>query len=471
MKARQPRSARLFLEALEQRDMPSVTGVIHNNYLFSINCNNTPSNVSVSTTNIEFGDGSPGSQDIYFVRVKDTTNGFDHEYQVKKSSSTKIVFNGGSKDDVFKSSSDFQCTINGNGGNDTLTGGPQGDMIYGGAGNDILNGNGGNDQLFGEAGNDTLNGGYGVDKLFGGADNDTLFGGSGNDILYGGAGKDALHGDANNDFLDDGSGQAFSAETNDGGDGTDFFAYRPVNGTTTGADVAQGSQNTCWILSPIISAANAGIKLKDRITYNGNGDYSVKLFHDNGTSFIVHVNIEGGAYNFEPRNGNDESWIILFQRAILKQFTSDVSDPSTYPWFATSPSQSMPYLTGRSASFDLAGGTYIGTFGLSDLQKIKSSLDAGKLVCVGARQVDFGGILPGVVSVSSPFICGSHVYSVVSINMANKTITLRNPWGVDVSKDADKKILHNMKVQGDNDGIVQLSFNDFLGSFAMMSIS
>lgn len=490
MKARKHRSIPLNFETLEQRDTPSVTGVVHNNYLISINCNSTPSNVSVETTDIEYGDGSPGSQDLYFVTVKDTTNGFNHQYTVKNSSATKIVFNGGSGNDTFKSTSNFKCTIYGNGGNDTITGGPLGDIIYGGTGNDTLNGSGGNDQLFGDSGNDTLSGGsgndvlkgsIGDDKLYGDGGNDylygqdgadQLFGGDGNDTIYGGTGKDVLKGEGNNDFLDDGSGLAINNETNDGGTGTDFFAYRPVNVKAVGSDVNQGSQNTCWILSPLASAANSGMDLKSRITYNGSGDYTVKLYKP-GTPLplFVHVNLEGGAYSFEPTNGSDQAWVILFERAILKQFNVDITNPASYPSFATSPSQSLPYITGRPASLDLAGGTYLGSFGLSDLQKIKTALSAGKLVCAGSRQVDYGNVLPGVVSVSSPYICGSHVYSVVSVDMVTKHITLRNPWGVDVTKDADKKILHNMAVQGDNDGIIVLNFDEFIGSFAMMSIS
>jgi len=87
----------------------------------------------------------------------------------------------------------------GNGLNNTITGGAYrdlldgvggNDLIHGGAGNDILHGGNGLDQLFGDAGNDTLFGDAGKDRLDGGAGNDALAGGAGDDTLTGGEGAD-----------------------------------------------------------------------------------------------------------------------------------------------------------------------------------------------------------------------------------------------------------------------------------------
>ncbi len=74
-------------------------------------------------------------------------------------------------------------TINGNEGNNRLTGTSR---------NDVINGNGGNDKLSGGLGDDTLNGGAGKDELNGGSGNDVLDGGSGSDELEGGSGNDTL---------------------------------------------------------------------------------------------------------------------------------------------------------------------------------------------------------------------------------------------------------------------------------------
>lgn len=79
------------------------------------------------------------------------------------------------------------ATLNGNFGDNSLTGG---------TGDDTLNGSFGNDVLNGGAGNDTLAGGYG---------NDDLNGGSGNDYLSGFGGNDTYHIE-NGDIVDEAGG-------------------------------------------------------------------------------------------------------------------------------------------------------------------------------------------------------------------------------------------------------------------------
>ena len=74
-----------------------------------------------------------------------------------------------------------------------------------------INGNGGNDTITGTRFDDTLNGGDGNDTITGGAGNDTLTGGNGMDTLTGSAGNDRLSGPDNDPAVD----------TLNGGDGTD----------------------------------------------------------------------------------------------------------------------------------------------------------------------------------------------------------------------------------------------------------
>jgi hypothetical protein len=81
-------------------------------------------------------------------------------------------------------------TINGNGGNDTITGT---------AFDDTINGGDGNDTLTGGAGDDSLTGGLGIDTISGSAGNDTLVGASNDgsqDSLDGGLGIDTCQGPA-----------------------------------------------------------------------------------------------------------------------------------------------------------------------------------------------------------------------------------------------------------------------------------
>jgi len=73
------------------------------------------------------------------------------------------------------------------GGNDTVIGSSDSEILYGNAGNDLLHGEVGNDLLMGGLGNDKI---YGEDTLKGDKGNDFISGGNGNDLLVGGQGDD-----------------------------------------------------------------------------------------------------------------------------------------------------------------------------------------------------------------------------------------------------------------------------------------
>jgi len=138
-------------------------------------------------------------------------------------------------------------TLEGEDGNDILTGGLGGDTIFGGTGNDSILGGGGNDGLLqGGLGDDTVEGGEGDDFLFGGQNSDILhgqagadfvqgnlgadllFGGVGADTMLGGQGSDTIHGEDGNDLIlgDLGDDQLFGgagADTLFGGAGSDVL--------------------------------------------------------------------------------------------------------------------------------------------------------------------------------------------------------------------------------------------------------
>ena len=125
-------------------------------------------------------------------------------------------------------------TVNGAGGNDTVTGGDFNDVIRGGAGNDVMISSPGADQFEGGVGSDTakytseiaavevtLNGSTQVAVSLGGVNDDVLqdvenvWGGTGNDTatgdgfantFLGGAGADHLNGAGGNDTLNGGLG-------------------------------------------------------------------------------------------------------------------------------------------------------------------------------------------------------------------------------------------------------------------------
>lgn len=108
------------------------------------------------------------------------------------------------------------------GGNDTLIGSADNELILGNQGDDSLNGGGGVDRILGGKQNDSINGGDDNDTLRGDLDNDTLIGGNGNDVLRGGKGDDTLQGGDGDDTLVGDAGR----DTLDGGLGSDLLVLR-----------------------------------------------------------------------------------------------------------------------------------------------------------------------------------------------------------------------------------------------------
>jgi serralysin len=87
------------------------------------------------------------------------------------------------------------------GGNDTVRGSSDAELIFGNDGKDSILGGAGNDSIFGGKGNDDILGELGDDILTGEKNRDFLDGGLGNDLFRGGAGVDLLVGGEGNDTL------------------------------------------------------------------------------------------------------------------------------------------------------------------------------------------------------------------------------------------------------------------------------
>lgn len=158
----------------------------------------------------------------------------DKDVDVTLSGVEHHVVNAGGGADVIEGNPAFPAPffggtliLNGEAGNDTLSGGTGPDQLHGGDGNDTLAGDNGADEVSGDAGQDTVDGDNGNDDLFGGADADTLNGGNGGDRLEGGGGDDVENGDDGDDVFDQGA-SANGGDTLNGGAGNldfDVAAY------------------------------------------------------------------------------------------------------------------------------------------------------------------------------------------------------------------------------------------------------
>jgi Ca2+-binding RTX toxin-like protein len=194
-------------------------------------------------------------------------------------------------------------------GNDTASGGVQGERIEGGDGIDRIFGFGGDDNLFGDAGNDVLRGGDGDDGLNGGIGNDDLGGGAGNDTLLGADGNDLLRGDAGGDVMN-------------GGDGFDRASYRDSKEGIT-LDLADTSQSTgfaegdSYVSIEAYEATNFNdIMLGNDVNnllrgYDGDDQISGRGGNDNLQGFDGDDILSGGTGN-DTLNGGDGDDVAAF---------------------------------------------------------------------------------------------------------------------------------------------------------------
>jgi Ca2+-binding RTX toxin-like protein len=134
------------------------------------------------------------------------------------------------------STNTLRTSVNGQEGNDALTGGDKSNFFSGGSGNDKVTGGPLDDQLYGDefsetaaGGADTIAGGDGSDFLVASGGSDSADGGAGQDQIQGGLGNDTLLGGDGDDALSDGGFGATETGGNDdvdGQGGTDLASYQ-----------------------------------------------------------------------------------------------------------------------------------------------------------------------------------------------------------------------------------------------------
>jgi Ca2+-binding RTX toxin-like protein len=177
--------------------------------------------------------------------------------------------------------------IDGQGGNDTITGSSGADVIRGGADNDSISGGNGADTLSGNAGNDTLIGGEGNDVLdtdsSTGSGNDVLLGGAGNDSLFA-IGADTIDGGADDDLIRVWSDQAYVLQ---GGTGTDTLSIA----------------SSFWLAGSAFSLAGNGIEI---IQANGEEIYGGASFGATTNDVLNFTGITVSGLDFiDGQGGND----------------------------------------------------------------------------------------------------------------------------------------------------------------------
>lgn len=158
----------------------------------------------------------------------------------------------------------------GTGGDDSLNGSNNSDLIVSGRGDDTIAAGAGHDLVFAGSGNDVVDGGDGWDLIFGGRGDDEIDGGAGNDLLVGGKGDDTLIGGAGNDKLI-------------GGRGNDLFVFLAGFGTDRIIDFRAGAGSPDRILFRDTEVAD----FTDVLSLASNVGSSVHINFSNGDKLIL----------------------------------------------------------------------------------------------------------------------------------------------------------------------------------------
>jgi len=164
---------------------------------------------------------------------------------------------------IFSDSVDA-ITLDGRGGDDSLSGG---------SGNDVLLGGSDNDSLRGNAGNDFISGGAGDDRVFGGTGSDTLLGGTGVDeLVFNGAGSVTVN------LL---TGEASGGDAQ----GDVFSGFENVTGSFLGDDTLTGDNSNNVIDGNLGNDTLRGLGGDDLIIGRGGSD-TIIIDQNGGTDTI-----------------------------------------------------------------------------------------------------------------------------------------------------------------------------------------
>ena len=263
----------------------------------------------VSSAKIQGSLVNGGSSDTTSGGSSDTTSGGDSSGVSISNSQSHTLLNGTNyADEIYNWSNGYDATINGNGGDDSITNYASSSLIDGGTGEDSIYNSGVDCTIEGGAGNDsisnwgnycTINTGAGDDSVFNyygrvctidtGAGNDTISlganawysfiqykEGDGFDVVYGFDGEDTL-------LIGDGTGSYSTVQS-----GSDIIVT-VGDGAITLKDV-QAKTDTIYI-------NDEPIKLKQIINLTDNGDFTENL-RDN-------VTINGGSGDDSITNDGD----------------------------------------------------------------------------------------------------------------------------------------------------------------------
>jgi hypothetical protein len=207
------------------------------------------------------------------------------------------------------------------------------------------------------------------------------------------------------------------------------------SGTPSYLDVNQGYLGDCYFLSSLGEVAlKDPQEIKNMITNNGNGTYSVRFFV-NGKADYVTVNeklpVFGGGYHWangstmEFANGKTDNWVALIEKAYA-QLNAQTNAPhgmqlhsasDSYQGISEGNGSALKMVTDQSEAATYLSSSTSSSMLASILSSMASNFSSGEEVLLQTPAASKGNLV------------GDHFFMVTGANAATDTVTLRNPWG------------------------------------------
>jgi len=202
------------------------------------------------------------------------------------------------------------------------------------------------------------------------------------------------------------------------------------------SDIRQGHVGDCWYIASLKSVAAADPSvIENAITDNGNGTYTVRLYHD-GKPFYVTVSGD----EVVDKNGNQyyagsatkgEMWPQIMEKALASYEGSYGAIQGDWPSHGMELLTGKPSTTGSPSSYSAAD--------------LKTELDQGHAVAVVSRRTPLFGEDPmyGENPKDSKGnrlwepLAHDHAYQVTAVDLgdpndpSDDTVTVQNPWYAD----------------------------------------
>jgi hypothetical protein len=300
------------------------------------------------------------------------------------------------------------------GGNDTVQGAVDSELINGNQGFDQIFGGGGDDTIFGGQEDDVIDGGVGDDILFGNLGADIITGGDGNDNLFGGKDNDNLSGDLGNDIL---SGD-FGIDTLTGGGGSDIFILGIGGG---GADLITDFQDGADLMQ-----LPAGITFSNlRVTTSGNqtaiilattGEELARL-DSIQPSAITAADFVGGSSTPVPQGEPGSNIATAFDLGVLP-------DVLSYSQFVgkDDPNDFYRFTLQNNSDFSLGLG---GVSGQTKFALIKDFNNNNQINSVDGDVLNSDSASSGVAEINRTLEAGTYYVSVYNESSAGTNYDLR----------------------------------------------